>query len=73
MYYPQSLHEQTCFQYLGYKTGDFPHSETACREVLALPIYAELSADMQVTVVRGIAQALGRLPLVESPAPHRPT
>lgn len=42
---------QPCFNYLGYKKGDFPVTEQACREVLALPIYAELTDDQQRYVV----------------------
>lgn len=61
VYYPVPLHLQECFSNLGYAEGDLPHSETASREVLSLPIFAELQAYQQEQVVRGIAAALGRI------------
>lgn len=54
VYYPLCLHEQAALASLGYKTGDFPESERAAGEVLALPIYPELRDDEQQTVVEAI-------------------
>ena len=61
IYYPIPLHLQDCFRFLGYKLGDLPAAEAASAEVLSLPIFAELGAQRQETVVRGVARALGRL------------
>jgi dTDP-4-amino-4,6-dideoxygalactose transaminase len=59
IYYPLPLHLQECFRYLGHAAGDFPESEKAAAEVLALPIYPELSAEQQEHVVVSIAQFYG--------------
>lgn len=59
IYYPLSLHEQACFQSLGYKKGDFPNSERAAAMSLALPIFPDLADEMIERVVEVIAEFKG--------------
>lgn len=55
VYYPLPLHLQKCFSYLGYKEGDFPVAEKATHEVLAIPVYPEITSEQQDYVVTSIS------------------
>jgi dTDP-4-amino-4,6-dideoxygalactose transaminase len=60
IYYPVPFHLQPCFASLGHRPGDFPHAERAAQESLAIPVYGEMTAAQQDTVVSAIGQFVQR-------------
>jgi dTDP-4-amino-4,6-dideoxygalactose transaminase len=60
VYYPVPTHLQKCFEYLGYKKGDFPVAERLCECVLALPMFPELTEDEVSFVCKSVKEFYGR-------------
>jgi dTDP-4-amino-4,6-dideoxygalactose transaminase len=68
IHYPRPVHFQPAYRHLGYPPGAFPEAERACREILSLPLYPELT-DAEV---RAVAAAIAAFP-AEGPARPRPS
>ena len=60
VYYPLSLHLQPCFEYLGYRKGEFPESERASAEVISLPVFPELKQSQLDEVIEAVRGFYGR-------------
>ena len=60
IYYPKPLHLQKCFEYLGYREGDFPAAEKVCREIIALPMYPELEDREIDHICETVAELYGK-------------
>jgi len=52
VHYPMPLHLQKCFEYLGYKNGDFPISENISKEIMSLPMSPYLEKNDQDIIVK---------------------
>ena len=61
VHYPVPVHKQPAFSYLGYGDGDFAQCERLSRNILSLPMYAELSEEQQHQVIRVLRYALDQV------------
>jgi UDP-2-acetamido-2-deoxy-ribo-hexuluronate aminotransferase len=58
VHYPSPLHLQECFEYLGYKTGDFPISEKVSQEIISLPMNPYLTQNEQKYIVEALKKSI---------------
>ena len=65
IHYPVPVHLQRAYRDLGYGPGDFPVTEACAREIVSLPMYPELGADMVLGVARAVGESLARAPAAE--------
>jgi dTDP-4-amino-4,6-dideoxygalactose transaminase len=61
IHYPIPVHLQPAYADLGYKAGDFPHTEAASNEVLSLPMFAELTSVQQDRVSKAVSEVFKTL------------
>jgi dTDP-4-amino-4,6-dideoxygalactose transaminase len=59
IHYPIPLHQQKAYQNLGYRTGDFPVTERAAREIVSLPMFPQLSHSQQDEVITAVKEFVG--------------
>lgn len=59
VHYPVPLHLQKAYEYLGYSEGAFPNAEQATREIVSLPMFAELTDEMVGEVITALKGAVG--------------
>jgi dTDP-4-amino-4,6-dideoxygalactose transaminase len=60
IHYPVPVHLQRAYRDLGYAPGDFPVTEACAREIVSLPMYPELGADMVLGVAKAVRESLAR-------------
>ena len=55
IHYPMVVHLQDCYRNLGYKGGDFPVAESACKRTISLPMFPEITTEQIERVVDTLA------------------